>query len=445
MIQLPLGVNRRHAILAGSLLVSLWIWVAFDRPYRFPDHIPWNIYSNEPQSDLGDPYAPDAFDFAPIESEAIKSICADTEWNRHVVFTCDDSVGGIGNIRNSILNCVRYAISAGGSLVEPRIVLRDAADTAEIRTGVRIGMEYMFDRQHFRESLRLSCPGLRIYDKVEDIKGQASHKSITLYPETLESMDVPATGLEHPEEWRGLFYKWLGEHVTVTPAVTVVINLMRSYLQYPVYTDGEGFAMSFGKILKFRADTRVLATKTLLQLAEKQSYDMDQSKPILPKFFFGAHLRTEHDAQLGWPAGDWVYGRYETQSKLYLEQANLSSISHIYVASGDHEEVAKFGKDAAAFNITVTTKLGVLDEKDRAELATLSWDQQGMVDFLVLLKASDFAGVAHSSFAWNIALLRHQYAEKKDHLHGPQTLSDELSQIYGTRNQYPEYPNCLWP
>lgn len=444
MTQLPPGVNRRYVVLAGSFLVALWIWVAFDRPYHFPNHITWNIYSNQPQSYVGDSDAPDAFDFAPIESEAIKSICADTEWNNNIVFTCDDSVGGIGNIRNSILNCVRYAISAGGSLVEPRIILRDAADTAAIRTGVRTGMEYMFDPQHFRESLRLSCPGLRVHDTVEDSRGEAFHEPIALLPESLES-HVPSTGLKHPEQWRGHFYEWLGEHITVTPDATVVINLMRSYLQYPIYTDGEGFAKNFGKILKFRADTRVLATKTLLKLAEKYSYDMDISKPILPGYFFGAHLRTEHDARQGWPAEDWVYSRYETQSKLYLEQATSSNISHIYVASGDAEEVSKLEKDAEAFNLTVTTKFGVLDETDKAQLAELSWDQQGMVDFLVMLKASGFGGIGHSSFAWNVALFRHEYAEKKDHLSGPQQLSDELSQIYGRPNQYPEYPNCLWP
>ncbi|KFZ13315.1 hypothetical protein V502_06686 [Pseudogymnoascus sp. VKM F-4520 (FW-2644)] len=440
MIQLPRGVRRIHIALVAWLLIAVWIWLAFDQLYYFLNRTPWNILSDEPHSLLRNPTASDAFDFAPIESEAIKSICADTEWKENIVFSCNDSVGGIGNIRNSILNCVRYSISAGGSLVVPNIVLRNESDTAAIRTGIRAEFEYMFDRQHFRESLRLSCPGLRLYDTVEDINGKTFHEPIALQPESLASNK----GLE-PEKWRSLFYNWLGEHISDLFENTVVINLKRSYLSYPIYTDGDGFAMSFGKILKFRADTSILATKTLSKLAERYFYDVDLLKPILPNFFLGVHLRTEYDSQQGWPVGDWVYSRYETQSKLYLEQANSSSISHIYVASGDLEEVAKFKVDAAASNITVTTKFDLLDETDKATLKMLSWDQQGMVDFQVMTKASDFGGIGHSSFAWNIALLRHKYAERKDHLSGPQLLSDELSQIYGKPHQYPEYARCLWP
>ncbi|OBT81737.1 hypothetical protein VE02_08884 [Pseudogymnoascus sp. 03VT05] len=102
-------------------------------------------------------------------------------------------------------------------------------------------------------------------------------------------------------------------------------------------------------------------------------------------------------------------------------------------------------EEAAASNIIVTTKFDLLDEADKATLRLMSWDRQGMMDFQVMTKASDFGGIGHSSFAWNISLLRHKYAEKKDHLSGPQLLRDELSQIYWKPYQYPEYAKCLWP
>jgi hypothetical protein len=73
----------------------------------------------------------------------------------------------------------------------------------------------------------------------------------------------------------------------------------------------------------------------------------------------------------------------------------------------------------------------------------MTFDQQALVDLPVLLKSSDFAGVGHLSFAWNIALWRHQFVEWRDHLNGPQLMSDELSQVYGTVNQYPEYACCV--
>ncbi len=187
-IQLPLGVNRRYAFIAGIVLAAVWIWVAFDRPYRFPDHISWNIYSNRPLSGSSSmaEVVTDIFDFQSIESESIKSICSETQWNQSIVFKCDESVGGIGNVRNSILNCVRYAISAGAGLVLPSIVLRDSSDISQIRTGVKTDMSFMFDTLHFVDSLRLSCPSLKVFASMLNIKDfEHSHNPISLLPEGL--------------------------------------------------------------------------------------------------------------------------------------------------------------------------------------------------------------------------------------------------------------------
>lgn len=445
-IHLPPGVNRRYAGLVAFVLGAIWLWAALDRPYTLPLHRVWNIYSNRPFSE---PTAEvlDVFDFPTLDSESVKSICGDTQWNESVVFTCDNSVGGIGNLRNSILNCVRYAISAGASLVIPSIVLRNTSDISQIRTGVRTDLSYMFDTQHFLDSIRLSCPPLQIHSSIHDIKDFAhAHDAISLLPESLVD-HVPGTGLANPEAWRGQFYTWLEQFSAPEVKGPMIIDLGRSYLQYPIYSDGEGFALAFGSILKFRSDARILAVKTLQGLADTYSLTLDITQDIIPNAFFGAHLRTEKDAVEGWPAPDWVYSRFETQSRIYLEQAPRSNSSIIYVASGDLNEVAKFARDASTppNNYTVTTKFDLLKGKDLEELQGLHWDQQALVDFLVMLKASDFAGIGHSSFAWNIALKRHIYATQKNHLNGPQMLSDELSQIYGIVRGYPEYAACLWP
>lgn len=164
--------------------------------------------------------------------------------------------------------------------MEPKIVVRNESNTAAIRTGIRTEFEYMFDRHHFRQTFVLSCPGLRLYDTVEEIKRKAFHEPIALHPESI-TIDKKL----EPEKWKGLFYNWLEEHINDVSENIVVINLQRSYLSYPIYTDGDGFAMSFGKILKFRADVRIVATKTLLNLGKIYSYDIDLLKPILPNFF----------------------------------------------------------------------------------------------------------------------------------------------------------------
>jgi hypothetical protein len=73
-------------------------------------------------------------------------------------------------------------------------------------------------------------------------------------------------------------------------------------------------------------------------------------------------------------------------------------------------------------------------------------DQQALVDYLVLSKASEFAGVGHSSFAWNLALARHLFTiQKDDELDGPQMFGDALSRIYGAPGGNPEFPTSMWP
>jgi hypothetical protein len=450
-LSVPPAICRKYGALA--VFVIAVTWVLFDRPCfsQMPRHIcstqlefPEGAFDFPDADSLESSSTEDAFDFPPVESESIKSLCDDVDWNPEVVFTCDKSVGGIGNIRNSILNCVRYAISAGGQLVVPNIILRNPADITHIRTGMTTTMDYMFDTEHFIESLRLSCPQLRLYRSASDIPEYYGVKDVgSLIPESLVTR-IPKSGIEKPEQWRALFDKWLDKKFPYRSG-QIIVELGRSYMQYPIYSDGEGFAMTFGGILKFRSDTRLLASAALLELADQHSLDFNVFNPILHNAFFGAHLRTEKDAKDTWSTPGQPYSRYSVQSKVYLEQAPRSNSSIIYVASGDLNEVAKFATDAKNINMTVVTKFDLLNARERAHLEKLAWDQQSLVDYLIMLKASDFAGVAHSSFAWSIALKRHLYAKEKKHLDGPQMLSDELSQIYGTPRGYPEYYLCSWP
>ncbi|KAK7748165.1 hypothetical protein SLS53_001420 [Cytospora paraplurivora] len=378
-------------------------------------------------------------------------------WNEGLIFTCNESYGGIGNIRNSVLHCIRYAIQAGASLVLPRIVLRSARAIQLIETGQTGDFSYMFDTPHFMESMRLSCPQMRIHmsigDVVESSPEEGGDMDLSLKPESLVEGDIPRTGLPDPGIWRGQFYHWLEGQVNMTdhgPSSPIIINLKRSYMTYPIYSDGEAFALSFASILQFRNDTRILATNALKRLVKQFSLPVNISWDILPNAFFGAHLRTELDSRFAWPGNYWFYSHYRSQVDVYLKQAPRSEPAVIYVASGDHAETARFAADAARVpapgNYTVVTKSDLLSGADLEALEALTFDQQALVDYLVLLKASDFAGVAHSSFAWSIALKRHQYATRRtDYLDAPEMLDDDLSKVYGTVKDFGDYPKVLWP
>lgn len=324
----------------------------------------------------------------------------------------------------------------------PTVIERDPADIAHIWERERVGFDVMFDVPHFVESLQLSCPQLKLFNGTGEIPSHRNVESVPVEPEKIGGPMTPE-GLQYPEQWRGYFYQWLAKNTDVSQPV--VVDLGRSYLQYPIYSDPERFALDFGRILKFRKDARVLATTVLKNMVKRHELHVDAWAPIWRKSFFGAHLRTERDSQQGWPVEQYEYSRYSTQSQNYLSQALKSGSKLIYLASGDNKEIMTFSSDARALNLTVTTKHELLDGDDLQQLEAFSFDQRALVDFLVLLKSQDFAGVGHSSFAWNIALWRHVFAVQRDHLQGPQLMSDELSQIYGTVGQYLEYASCLWP
>ncbi|TVY59561.1 Glutathione S-transferase [Lachnellula suecica] len=447
-MQLPAGINRRYATFAGFTLILLWLWVAFDRPYKLPANIGWNKHTS---------VETDAFDIPAVNSQAIRDVCSRTEWNSSLVFTCDNNHGGIGHVRNSILNCVRYAMSAGASLVLPIIALRDMEEPEEMveldddmmELGKRHGpgrrsMDYMFDTDHFVASLKLSCPQMKI---VKHMEAFYSERRRALRPESLV-MNMPTSGIEHPEEWRGLFYDWVEERVATTPKTEdIIIDLEQSFLQYPTHSDGAPFAHAFGSLLKFRPDVRRLATKTLKELADWYDIPLNLSAPILKQSFFGAHLKTTEDEEPQYGKRHVAaapYTHYAGQATAYLEHASASQLPILYLASGNITSITKLAHQATAFNIDVTHKFQLLKGPDREELEGLKWDQRALVDFLVLLKAEEFAGVGHSSFSWNVALKREREADVKKGKWVDGMWRDGVSTLYGVRESYVDSALCMW-
>jgi hypothetical protein len=437
-MELPAGVNRRYASLAGFLLLAIWCWVAFDRPYTFPSHVPWNIYSGTPQARP----ALDVFDYPPLDSSAMKRVCSRTQWNQSVTFICDDSSGGVAEVRNSILNCVRYTIAAGGSLVVPRITVGEAYE--EYFGSNTTELDYMFETDHFINSLMASCPQMRIYKAASTIANrQYAYGPISLVPESL-TKQLTKTSFQQAGQWSALFYNWLLQYVALDNQGPIIVRLGRSYLEYPIYGDDDNFVLHFGKILKVRRDIRILATTALRTLSYFYNLPLRLSEPILKKAFLGAYLSTDEE---GLQKADQKNARYQVQSQHYLNQALSANLSLIYAASEVGRDILEFIKDGNLQNITVTTKLDLLKGQDREHLLdTFTPDQQAIVDFLVFSKASEFAGVGHSGMAWNLALARHFYtAQKNDELDGPQMFGDALSRIYGAQGGHPEFPTSMWP
>jgi hypothetical protein len=50
----------------------------------------------------------------PFNNTALHNLCAGKSWREGLHFKCAPAFGGVGNVRNIVLTCVRYAIEAGG-------------------------------------------------------------------------------------------------------------------------------------------------------------------------------------------------------------------------------------------------------------------------------------------------------------------------------------------
>jgi len=438
-MELPAGVNRRYASIAIFVLAIVWIWVAFDRPYTFPTHIPWNIYSNAPQSDR----ATDIFDYPPLHAPSIKKLCAETQWNTSVVFTCQEPTGTFAEVRTSLLGCVRLAMAAGGSLVVPRIVVRD--DHGGILAGNTTDLAYMFDREHFVTSMGLSCPQMRIYKTgfgIED--GENANEPVTLQPEAI--IKTVEVGDRFAGDWRAAFYKWLSQQGLERKGPTIV-RLGDSYLKYPTATDGEAFQQHFGKILKARTDARRFATMVLQNLAEMYHEPLNLKDLMLQNVLLGVYLSTEIKLDI-LSEEDRQNANYEAQSKLYLGHAMRKNISLIYVASAHGSEISRFILDANADEIDATSKVDLLKGKDLEGLLELTVDQQAMVDLLVMTKVSEFIGMGYDSFAWSVALRRHEYLKKSTGatwLSGHYVAKDPFSTLIGATGAHKEFAASMWP
>jgi len=157
--------------------------------------------------------------------------------------------------------------------------------------------------------------------------------------------------------------------------------------------------------LRFREDVRRLAATVLYAMDTNHDINVDPMAGIQPGKFYGAHLRTAIDAM----AAGWT--NYANQSANYLSSAVAHNLPLIYLACGNEGDIERFTDSAGNKSIAVTTKnellfgLGFKDEL--AEMQALTWDQQGLVDYEVLLRSSVFGGTWESSFGWNIAMRRH--------------------------------------
>ena len=215
-----------------------------------------------------------------------------------------------------------------------------------------------------------------------------------------------------PANWTNAFNDRLNSSYPrkFSESAPVLVSLHNPLLQWPIDSDGQAFIASFGRIIRFNEEVRRLAAVVFYSMNEKYQLGMNPALPgIQEGKFYGSHLRTAVDAvKAGWTP-------YSIQSKNYIMEAVHSNIPLIYLAADSPPELLQFVQAANLSSaIKVTTKDLLLLRKGFAkeldEMSLLTLDQQSLIDYEVLLRASRFGGTWESSFAWNLAMRRHVVA-----------------------------------
>ncbi|OBT50601.1 hypothetical protein VE04_09135 [Pseudogymnoascus sp. 24MN13] len=412
-----LGVGQRRCItlvlsafIAIFFCASYWQWSGGEQVRLTPSFHDADVAGAGKGGVLTKPgttkeLSPDEIVLAEYDEAPIREMCANSSWadSRNVVVNCESRVGGVGNVRQEFLVCVRQAIEIGASLIRPNIMLRSEG-LIEYQNGPVHNMSYLFNLELFDARLRSACPYMPIYNDLAEVQlvGEVAR------------VDLPRN---------------LPEEQGVQLSFTEWARLNRQ---------------PEGKIT-FRTDTQRLASTILSALLTRSSPAFLPYYGLANNTFIGLHFRTEIDAvNVG-------YTSFEEQTAAYLSFVSATPIRAIYAASGNTTSLSLFAVEAAKLNppATVVAKGDLLEGKDKQALEALTWDQQALVDYLVLTKAARFAGVSDSSFSWGIAYARQVVSAEAGTCQSVSGLEkgvqfrDELSTVFGRPRDW--HINKLWP
>lgn len=296
------------------------------------------------------------------------------------------------------------------TILVPEITVR-GDDLSNLETGKSVPFSYMFDTEYFKSSLTTACPQITIMTEKTQ---RATFPKLTITNLTAKDLGKEFKVIRVVDflpDWRSAFNKWVkveGAPKGFSAKEPLLVNLQATWFEFPILYDEPDFVATFGRIVRFNHDLRRLGATVLYALDKKYKLGIEPDATGIPaaEKFYGAHLRTDADAVKA------LFASYDEQSKAYLQGAKEHKIPFIYLASGSAGDTKRFTREARKKKIQVTTKTALLEgskefASEVAEMKKLTWDQQALVDFYMLLRSSMFGGTWASSFAYNIAFQRH--------------------------------------
>ncbi|KAL2060327.1 hypothetical protein VTL71DRAFT_9722 [Oculimacula yallundae] len=355
-----------------------------------------------------------------FDNSTLVELCRTRIWIEGLIFKCEAPEGGIANVRNVILNCVRYAIEGGAtSFIVPEILLRTSTSP---EAGTHVPFTHYFSLPHFTSTLNALCPQITLISHQNDLFNiPSTAKPVPLIPTSITTSLLSGFILGAPGNWSSEFHAFLNitHPLPFNAQKPVLVSLASPLLQFPLTYDDPHLVAQFGRILQFREDVRRIAAGVVWALDKKHTLGLkSKGGGVKEGAFYGAHLRTGADAtSAGWTS-------YAIQEGNYIAHAEKLKLGVIYLSSTSPADTETFTQSASNRSIAVETKDSLLAdlapqesgavynakkgfESEWAMLQGLSWDQQLLVDYEVLLRSSVFGGVWESSFTWNVAMRRH--------------------------------------
>ncbi|ETS87684.1 hypothetical protein PFICI_01512 [Pestalotiopsis fici W106-1] len=400
--------TRVSSLLKILVAFVIFIWSLWYFEFATPDYRKVVGHFKSEKADHLDHYLQHEVG-APFDGEAIAALCANRTWTKGLIFHCDAVPGGIGEVRNAHLNCIRFAMEAGAELILPEVVKRNEKDISitippSKGTPRSIPLDYYYDRQHLNQTLSRFCPQMTLIQSIDELYNTPMGNPVTISVANVGMDMVNGSMMKSPETWREKYQQFVDtkSDAKIRTWPFRVILSVDTYV-WPTAYDSPGFVSSFGRILRFREDARILSASAVSAMQQHALKPQEGQPPEYQGMqgFVGVHLRTEKDI---W---NTEFPPYEEQAAYYLDFITKSPYRLAYLATGDTTgNVTAFKEKARGMNVTVFTKNDLLDLQERDYLASLSWDQQALIDYEVLLRADLTAGISASSFTWNVALRR---------------------------------------
>jgi hypothetical protein len=178
------------------------------------------------------------------------------------------------------------------SYVMPRMLYRDSCDITITHTSNVRDFSYLFDRAHFKSSMKAVCSIMTIYDDFDTLENYSWAMESTHL--TSNSLDDVLHGyiIAHPHEWRSRFDRWLAREVGRPSAgEPIMITLDHAFLLWPILSDPLTLVRTFGRVLRSPLFMRGLAARILCALSARYALPIDPSIGLTVSGYFGVHLR----------------------------------------------------------------------------------------------------------------------------------------------------------